>query len=101
MMCHVCRVALRLRLYIYLVPQYTSNDSSGCPELRRKGGAESDKDKKNRIMRSCGCVGQSGTLSVTALVAGDLLEVVVAVNAGTGALGTGLFVQVKSREDAA
>jgi len=46
-------------------------------------------------------IAESGTLSVTALVAGDLLEVVVAVNAGTGALGTGLFVQVKSREDAA
>ena len=44
---------------------------------------------------------ESGTLSSTALVAGDFLEVVVAVNAGTGALGTGLCVQIELNEDAA
>jgi hypothetical protein len=45
-------------------------------------------------------VAVAGVLSVTALAAGDLLEVVIAVDAGTGTLGTGLFVQVKLREDA-
>ena len=45
-------------------------------------------------------VAVAGVLTVTTLAAGDLLEVVVAVNAGTGTLGTGLFVQVKLREGA-
>ena len=42
----------------------------------------------------------SGTITVPGLVAGDVLTVVVAVNAGTGALGTGLFASVNWKEDA-
>lgn len=45
-------------------------------------------------------VAEAGTLAGTVLVAGDVLTVVVAVNAGTGALGTGLFAEVVLREDA-
>lgn len=43
----------------------------------------------------------AGTLSTTALVAGDVLEVTVTVSAGTGTLGTGAFAQVTLHEDSA
>jgi hypothetical protein len=39
-------------------------------------------------------------IASAALVAGDWLEVVVTVNAGTGALGTGLFWELEIDEDA-
>lgn len=45
-------------------------------------------------------VAEAGTLSVTTLAAGDLLEVVVVATAGGGTLGTGLFVEVRWAEDA-
>ena len=45
-------------------------------------------------------VAEAGTLSVTTLAAGDVLEVVVAVSAGTGTLPTGLFASVTVEEDA-
>ena len=41
----------------------------------------------------------AGTLSTTALVAGDVLEVTVTVSAGTGTLGTGVFAHVTLHED--
>lgn len=41
----------------------------------------------------------SGTVATTAVVADDVLEVVVTVNAGTGTLGNGPFVRVVTRED--
>lgn len=45
-------------------------------------------------------VGVAATLSGTpALVAGDWLETVVTVSAGTGTLPTGLFIQVQVSED--
>ena len=37
-------------------------------------------------------VAESGTLSVTSMAAGDLITAAVTAAAGTGALGTGLFV---------
>ncbi len=40
----------------------------------------------------------AGVFSATAVVAGDFLEAVVTVNAGTGALGTGLCVQLELDE---
>jgi len=43
---------------------------------------------------------EAGTLSVTSVVAGDLLEAVVTVSAGTGTLGTGLYGYVEVDEDA-
>ena len=46
-------------------------------------------------------VAEAGTLNVTALAVGDVLEVVVAVNAGSGSLGTGLFAAVTLQEEAA
>lgn len=45
-------------------------------------------------------VAEAGTISVPGLVAGDVLEVVVAVTAGTGTLPTGLFAAVTLEEDA-
>lgn len=42
---------------------------------------------------------ESGTLSVTSLVAGDMLEIVVVATAGGGTLGQGLFVTVDIDED--
>jgi hypothetical protein len=36
-------------------------------------------------------VAEAGTISAATLADGDVIEVVVAVNAGTGALGTGVF----------
>lgn len=43
---------------------------------------------------------EAGTVSVPALVAGDVLEVVVTVSAGSGTLPTGLFAAVTLEEDA-
>jgi len=43
---------------------------------------------------------EAGTISSSAVAAGDLLEVVVAVNAGSGALGTGLFIELEVDETA-
>lgn len=45
-------------------------------------------------------VAEAGTVTTATLAAGDLLEVVTTVNAGTGALGTGLFASAVIREDA-
>lgn len=45
-------------------------------------------------------VAEAGTLASTSVVVGDVLEIVTAVNAGTGALGTGLFAAVTLEEDA-
>lgn len=45
-------------------------------------------------------VAEAGTVSVTALAAGDVLTVAVTATAGTGALGTGLFVSLNLFEDA-
>lgn len=42
----------------------------------------------------------AGTISGASLVAGDVLTVVVTVSAGTGTLGTGLFVTGTLAEDA-
>jgi hypothetical protein len=46
-------------------------------------------------------IGQAGTITVPALVAGDVLEVVTVATAGGGTLPTGLFVAVTVNEDAA
>ncbi len=46
-------------------------------------------------------VAQSASPSVTALAVGDLLEVVVAISAGTGTLATGVFASVELTETAA
>lgn len=46
-------------------------------------------------------VAVAGTLSVTTLVAGDVLEVVVTATAGGGTLATGLFAAVTVGEKAA
>lgn len=43
-------------------------------------------------------VAEAGTLSVTSLVAGDLLELVIVATAGGGTLATGLFVTVTISE---
>lgn len=43
---------------------------------------------------------EAGVVSVDDVVVNDFLEVVVAVNAGTGTLGTGLLVEVEIEEDA-
>lgn len=45
-------------------------------------------------------VAEAGTVSSATLAAGDFLELVIAVNAGTGSLGTGLCVQLVLDEDA-
>jgi hypothetical protein len=45
-------------------------------------------------------VAEAGTLSSTAVVAGDCLEIVVAVNAGTGVLGTGVYADLEVDETA-
>lgn len=45
-------------------------------------------------------VAEAGTISTPSVVAGDELEVVITVSAGTGTLGTGLSVSLKVREDA-
>lgn len=45
-------------------------------------------------------VAEAGTVTTSALAAGDLLEVVVTASAGTGALGTGLFAVLTVEEDA-
>jgi hypothetical protein len=45
-------------------------------------------------------VAVAAVIASAALVAGDFLEVVVTVNAGTGALGTGLFWELEIDEDA-
>ena len=42
---------------------------------------------------------EEGTLSVTALVAGDVLTLVIVATVGTGALPTGLFAEVVVREE--
>lgn len=42
----------------------------------------------------------AGTIDTAALVDGDVLEVVITVNAGTGTLGKGVFASVIIREDA-
>lgn len=44
--------------------------------------------------------GETGSLSVTSLAAGDVLTVVVTVSAGTGTLATGLYVSLSVAEDA-
>lgn len=44
---------------------------------------------------------ESGAVSVTSYAAGDVLEVVVTVSAGTGTLGQGLFTSAVLREAAA
>lgn len=44
---------------------------------------------------------EAATLSVTTLVAGDVLEVVVTATIGTGTLPTGLFATLTVEEDAA
>lgn len=46
-------------------------------------------------------IGEAGTLTVTSLAAGDLLELVVTAAAGGGALPTGLFVTTVIDEKAA
>lgn len=43
---------------------------------------------------------EAGTINTTSYVAGDVFEVVVTVNAGTGTLGKGLFCHAVLREDA-
>ena len=43
---------------------------------------------------------EEGTLSVTAVAAGDVLTLVIVATVGTGALPTGLFAEVVVREDA-
>ena len=43
---------------------------------------------------------EEGTLSVTAVVAGDVLTLVIVATVGTGALPTGLFAEAVVREDA-
>jgi hypothetical protein len=43
---------------------------------------------------------EAGTLSVTALVAGDVLEIVTTATAGGGTIPTGLFAEVTVEEDA-
>ena len=45
-------------------------------------------------------VAEAGTLSVTTLVQGDVLEVVTTATAGGGTIGTGLFAFAEVREDA-
>jgi len=45
-------------------------------------------------------VAQAGTLAATALVAGDVLDVVVTATAGTGTLPTGVFCSLTVDEDA-
>jgi hypothetical protein len=45
-------------------------------------------------------IAEAGTLSATAVVAGDVLTVVIVATAGGGTLGTGLFVHCKIREKA-
>lgn len=45
-------------------------------------------------------VSVAGTIATAAGAANDLYEVVITVNAGTGTLGTGLFVMVRAEEDA-
>lgn len=44
---------------------------------------------------------EAGTISTATMVAGDVLEAVIAVNAGTGTLALGVFGQLITREDAA
>jgi hypothetical protein len=44
-------------------------------------------------------VAEAGTLSTTALVAGDVLEVVITATAAGGTLATGVFCQVELTED--
>jgi hypothetical protein len=44
-------------------------------------------------------VAEAGTVTGGSVVAGDLLEIVTTVNAGTGALGTGLFAIATIEED--
>lgn len=44
-------------------------------------------------------ISEGGTLSVTSLVVGDLLEIVVTATAGGGTLATGLWVDVTVDED--
>ena len=43
---------------------------------------------------------EAGTISSGALATGDLLEVVIAVSAGTGTLATGVYAQAIINEDA-
>lgn len=45
-------------------------------------------------------VAEAGTLSVTTLAAGDVLEVVITATVGTGTLPTGVFATVTVKEDA-
>jgi hypothetical protein len=45
-------------------------------------------------------VAEAASVATPELADGDLLEVVVAVNAGTGALGTGVFAELVVHEDA-
>jgi hypothetical protein len=45
-------------------------------------------------------VAVSGTLSVTTLAAGDVLEVVATATAGGGTLATGVFAELRWKEDA-
>jgi hypothetical protein len=44
---------------------------------------------------------ETGTISSVTVVAGDVLEIIVTVNAGTGALGNGVFAYVDLFEEAA
>lgn len=46
-------------------------------------------------------VGETGDISVTSLVAGDVLTVHATAAAGSGTLGTGLYVSISVNEDAA
>lgn len=45
-------------------------------------------------------VAEAGSISVTALVDGDVLEVVIVATIGSGALPTGLFYNLRLNEDA-
>lgn len=45
-------------------------------------------------------VSEAGSISVTALVDGDVLEVVIVATIGSGALPTGLFYNLRLNEDA-
>ena len=74
-------------------------DSTVTVDLRKNGTTvlssviTLDSGNTNRVV-------EAGTISSGTLVAGDLLEVVIAVSAGTGTLATGVYAQAVINEDA-
>jgi hypothetical protein len=97
---HVCRAAGTIEAFVAGSIAACTGNATITVDLRKNGStvlsAVITLDNANTAR-----VVEAGTVTTPDVAAGDVLEIVIAVNAGTGALGTGLFCAATVHEEPA